>query len=75
MRVAIDLTSLSYHLTGIERYAIGVTDKMIDIDKNNEYETYPLGLSIRKEVATWQNENDCSFEVFLKYCRCSSTIY
>ena len=37
MRIAIDLTSLSYHLTGIERYAMGVTDKMIDLDKKNEY--------------------------------------
>lgn len=37
MIIAIDLTSLSYHLTGIERYAMCVTDKLIDIDKDNEY--------------------------------------
>lgn len=37
MKIAIDLTSLSYHLTGIERYAMCVTDKMIDIDTVNEY--------------------------------------
>ncbi len=37
MTIAIDLTSVSYHLTGIERYAICITDKMIDIDKENNY--------------------------------------
>lgn len=37
MIITIDLTSLSYHLTGIERYAMCVTDKMIDKDKENEY--------------------------------------
>lgn len=48
MKIAIDLTSLSYHLTGIERYAMGVTDKMLDLDPNNEYvlifreEIFPL---------------------------------
>lgn len=48
MTIAIDLTSVSYHLTGIERYAICITDKMIDIDKENNYvlffrnEVYPI---------------------------------
>ncbi len=37
MRIAIDLTSLSYHLTGIERYAMCITDKMLDLDKENTY--------------------------------------
>lgn len=37
MVIAIDLTSLSWHLTGIERYAMCVTDKMIDIDDENTY--------------------------------------
>lgn len=37
MIIAIDLTSLSYHLSGIERYAMCMTDKMIDMDHKNEY--------------------------------------
>ena len=48
MIVVIDLTSLSWHLSGIERYAMCVTDKLIDIDKSNQYvlifrnEIFPL---------------------------------
>lgn len=37
MRIVIDLTSISYHLSGIERYAMCITDKLIDIDKKNTY--------------------------------------
>ena len=37
MKILIDLTSLSYHLSGIERYALGVTQEMLRQDKNNEY--------------------------------------
>lgn len=37
MRIAIDLTSLSYHLTGIERYALCVTQELLEIDKSNQY--------------------------------------
>jgi glycosyltransferase involved in cell wall biosynthesis len=37
MTIAIDLTSLSYHMTGIERYAMCVTEKMIVQDKDNLY--------------------------------------
>lgn len=48
MKIAIDLTSLSYHMTGIERYASCVTEKMLVQDNNNEYvlifrnEIYPI---------------------------------
>lgn len=48
MVIAIDLTSLSYHLTGIERYAANVSNKMIEQDVSNYYilifrnEIYPL---------------------------------
>lgn len=48
MVIAIDLTSLSYHLTGIERYAACVSDKMLERDECNFYvlifrnEIYPL---------------------------------
>jgi glycosyltransferase involved in cell wall biosynthesis len=37
MIIAIDLTPLSYHITGIERYALCITEKMLDIDKENQY--------------------------------------
>lgn len=37
MKIVVDLTSLSYHLSGIERYALCVTDKMIDQDRKNKY--------------------------------------
>lgn len=37
MKIVIDLTALSYHITGIERYALCITEKMLDIDKKNEY--------------------------------------
>lgn len=37
MIIAIDLTSLSYHMTGIERYAMCVSEKMLEQDKNNKY--------------------------------------
>lgn len=37
MIIAIDLTSLSWHLTGIERYAMCVADKMLNLDMENTY--------------------------------------
>lgn len=37
MKIVIDLTALSYHITGIERYALCISQKMIEIDKVNEY--------------------------------------
>jgi len=37
MKIVIDLTSLSYHMTGIERYASCMTEKMLRIDRTNEY--------------------------------------
>lgn len=37
MIIAIDLTSLSYHMSGIERYAFGMTEKIIKLDLKNEY--------------------------------------
>lgn len=37
MRIAIDLTSLSYHMTGIERYATCVSEQMLEQDSVNEY--------------------------------------
>ena len=29
MRILVDLTSLSYHITGIERYALCVTEEIL----------------------------------------------
>ena len=55
MKILIDLTSLSYHLSGIERYALCVTQEMLRQDKNNEYillfrnEIYPELLPFIKE--------------------------
>lgn len=37
MKIVIDLTSLSYHLTGIERYALCITKEMLNIDCENTY--------------------------------------
>ena len=37
MVIAIDLTSLSYHMTGIERYAMCVSEQMLAIDEENKY--------------------------------------
>lgn len=37
MIITIDLTSLSYHMTGIERYAACVSEQMLIQDKSNEY--------------------------------------
>lgn len=37
MRIAIDLTSLSYHMSGIERYAACMTEEILKLDLDNEY--------------------------------------
>ena len=37
MTIAIDLTSLSYHLSGIERYALCITIELLKYDKSNNY--------------------------------------
>ncbi len=37
MKILIDLTALSYHMTGIERFALCVTREMLELDKDNEY--------------------------------------
>ena len=50
MKIAIDLTSLSYHMTGIERYAACMTEEMLKHDSTSEYmlifrnEIYPIFL-------------------------------
>lgn len=53
MRIAIDLTSLSYHMTGIERYAACVSEEMLKQDKTNEY------------VLVFRNEIYKSFKTFV----------
>lgn len=45
MTIAIDLTSLSYHITGIERYAMCITQNLLEVDQTNEYV-----LIFRKEI-------------------------
>lgn len=48
MVIAVDLTSLAYHITGIERYALCITEEMLKIDRENNYilifkeEIYPV---------------------------------
>lgn len=48
MKILVDLTSLSYHITGIERYALCVTEEMLKKDESNQYillfrnEVYPV---------------------------------
>lgn len=37
MKIVIDLTSLSYHMTGIERYAACVSEQMLRQDSINQY--------------------------------------
>lgn len=37
MVIAIDLTSLSYHITGIERYALCISESMLLQDDSSEY--------------------------------------
>lgn len=37
MKILIDLTCLSYHVTGVERYALCITKEMLRNDKNNTY--------------------------------------
>lgn len=37
MKIAIDLTSLSFHVTGIERYAACMTEEMLTQDNLNQY--------------------------------------
>lgn len=37
MKIAIDLTSLSFHMSGIERYAACVTEEMLKNDFQNEF--------------------------------------
>lgn len=48
MKNLIDLTALSYHITGIERFAMCITEEIIKLDTENEYvllfrnEVYPV---------------------------------
>lgn len=37
MKNVIDLTSLSYHITGIERFAMCITEELLKADQENEY--------------------------------------
>lgn len=37
MTICIDLTSVSYHMTGIERYALCITEKLLEQDDVNSY--------------------------------------
>ena len=37
MRIGIDLTSLAFHLSGIERYAMSITQEWLTINKTDEF--------------------------------------
>ena len=37
MVIAIDLTALSYHITGIERFALCISENLLKIDQKNKY--------------------------------------
>ena len=37
MKIVIDLTAISYHLSGIERYALCISEKILKQDKLNQY--------------------------------------
>ena len=37
LKILIDLTSLSYHITGIERFAMCISEEMLKMDKQNSY--------------------------------------
>lgn len=37
MKILIDLTCLSFHLSGVERYALCISEEMLKIDTRNEY--------------------------------------
>ncbi len=37
MIIAVDLTALAYHITGVERYALCMTEQMLGLDKKNKY--------------------------------------
>lgn len=52
MKICIDLTALSYHMSGIERYALNVTEEILSFDRENFYI-----LVFRKEI----------YKGFLKY--------
>lgn len=68
MVIAVDLTALSYHITGIERYALCITEEMLKIDNKNSYillfrdEVYPVflpyidGKRIQSKIITGNNK-------------------
>lgn len=62
MRIVIDLTALSYHMTGIERYAFCISKKILEIDTENEY------------ILLFRNQVYQGFEKFLKENRCKYQI-
>ena len=62
MKIAIDLTSLSYHMSGIERYAACVTEKMLEQDDLNEY------------ILIFRNEIYPTFKRFLNEKRIKSIV-
>lgn len=62
MRIAIDLTSLSFHMSGIERYAMGITEELIQQDVRNEY------------ILIFRNEIYSSFYKYIDSVRVKSVV-
>lgn len=68
MKIAIDLTALSYHLTGIERFALCMTEAMLNEDAENQFilifrnEIYPSlnkyidGEKVKSKIITGNNK-------------------
>lgn len=83
MTVVIDLTSLSYHVTGIERFALCVSEKLLKIDKRNKYillfrnEVYPSFLTYvnndNVKVKILHGENKLIFNQIILPCALYST--
>lgn len=62
MKIAVDLTSLSYHMSGIERYAACVTEEILKLDSCNEY------------ILLFRNEVYSNFKTFIDGKRITSVV-
>ena len=62
MTILIDLTCLSFHLSGVERYALCISEELLKTDKDNKY------------ILVFRNEVCPVFEKYIDNFRVSSVV-
>lgn len=62
MRIVVDLTSLADNFSGIERYALNISEQLINLDKKNTYIIF-FKNNIHKDLLKYKENKNVEFKI------------